>query len=131
MALAIFNTMTMSVLERTGEIGVMRAMGQSRLGAVGTFLAEALMIGGLGGLAGIVLGTLPALYLESNGFSYGTEVMEEMGDDYVMTSVMHGDLTPEIIGLALVVGLTTAALGAFFPSIRAARIQPSEAMKQR
>ena len=38
MSLAIFNTMTMSVLERTGEIGVMRAMGQTRMTAVVSFL---------------------------------------------------------------------------------------------
>lgn len=131
MALAIFNTMTMSVLERTGEIGVMRAMGQTRLGAVGVFLAEALMIGGLGGLLGTVVGAVPALYLERVGVSFGAEALEDMGDDYVMTTLMHADFSGEIVATALLVGLTTAALGALFPSLRAARIPPYEAMKQR
>ena len=131
MALAIFNTMTMSVLERTGEIGVMRALGQSRVGAVRAFLTEALMIGGMGGGVGLALGSIPALYLQVNGVRFGTEIMEEMGDDYVMTSIIYGDLSPEIAVMALGVGLTTAALGAFFPSLRAARIPPYEAMKQR
>ncbi|MFT5458076.1 MAG: putative ABC transport system permease protein [Myxococcota bacterium] len=131
MALAIFNTMTMSVLERTGEIGVMRAMGQTRLGAVGSFLAEALMIGATGGLIGVIVGAVPALYLQTNGMTFGAEILEDMGDDYVMTTVMYGELSVETVAVALVVGLVTALLGAFFPSLRAARIPPSEAMRQR
>ncbi len=131
MALAIFNTMTMSVLERTGEIGVMRAMGQSRSGAVGSFLAEALMIGLLGGGLGALLGAGPALYLESTGLSYSADVLDEMGGEYALSTVMYGDLTPGILAIALVVGVTTALLGAALPSIRAANIPPFEAMRQR
>jgi putative ABC transport system permease protein len=47
-ALAIFNTMSMSVLGRTGEIGVMRAMGMSGRRALGLFLVESVFIGLLG-----------------------------------------------------------------------------------
>jgi len=129
MALAIFNTMTMSVLERTGEIGVMRAMGQSRSGAVLTFLTEALVIGLFGGMAGALLGSIPAMYLEKNGIHYGQDLVDDFGTDFALTTNMTGDLTPEILLLAVVVGVITAALGAFFPAIRAARIQPYEAMR--
>jgi putative ABC transport system permease protein len=56
-ALAIFNTMSMSVLERTGEIGVMRAMGMSRPRALGLFLVESIFIGLLGSAFGVALGS--------------------------------------------------------------------------
>lgn len=131
MALAIFNTMTMSVLERTGEIGVMRALGQSRLGAVFSFLLESMMIGLFGGLLGAVLGAIPAFYLEQNGISYTAEVLDEMGGEYPMTTTMYADLSPDVLAIALFVGVLTAILGAALPSIRAARIPPFEAMKQR
>lgn len=129
MALAIFNTMTMSVLERTGEIGVMRAMGQTRESAVASFLAESTFIGLIGGIVGAIAGSIPALYLENNGISFSQDVLDEMGSSYAMSSTLNGDLTPEILLLAIVIGVLTAALGAFFPSIRAARIAPYEAMR--
>ena len=128
-ALAIFNTMTMSVLERTEEIGVMRAMGQTRESAVASFLAESTFIGLIGGIVGAIAGSIPALYLENNGISFSQDVLDEMGSSYAMSSTLNGDLTPEILLLAIVIGVLTAALGAFFPSIRAARIAPYEAMR--
>ncbi len=129
MALAIFNTMTMSVMERTGEIGVMRAMGQSRVGAVFTFLTEAVVIGILGGFLGAILGTPPSLYLETYGINYGQQIVDDMGAEFAMKANMTGDLTPEVLVFAVFMGVLTAALGAFFPAIRAARIQPHEAMR--
>lgn len=131
MALAIFNTMTMSVLERTGEIGVLRAMGQSRTSAVSTFLAEATVIGLLGGAAGAAIGAIPALYLERNGYSYDQQLLDEVGSAYALNSTLYGDFNAEIVVIALLIGATTAILGAVFPALRAARIQPYQAMLAR
>ena len=129
MALAIFNTMTMSVLERTGEIGVMRAMGQSRTGAVVSFLAEAVVIGVLGGVLGALVGAGPALYLQAYGITYSQDIVDEIGADIPMTTTMTGELTAEVLMLAVFCGVLTAALGALFPAMRAANIQPYEAMR--
>lgn len=129
MALAIFNTMTMSVLERTGEIGVMRAMGQSKTGAVVSFLAEATVIGVLGGLIGALVGSVPALYFQVYGISYAQELVEDVGTDMPMTTTMTGELTPDVLLVALICGILTAALGAALPAMRAANIQPYEAMR--
>jgi len=70
-ALAIFNTMSMSVLERTGEIGVMRAMGMSGPRALGLFLVESIFIGLLGSAGGVLLGSAGAWYLETYGVTWG------------------------------------------------------------
>jgi putative ABC transport system permease protein len=131
MSLAVFNTMTMSVLERTGEIGVMRAMGQSRLSAVVSFLFESVLIGLTGGALGALIGAIPALYLQIYGVSFAAAAMEEMDGEYPVAAVMYADFSIEIVLTALFVGVATAALGAFFPSLRAARIAPFEAMRQR
>ena len=129
MSLAIFNTMTMSVLERTGEIGVMRAMGQTRMNAVLSFLIEAVIIGVLGGILGALVGSVPALYLEENGIVLGQDIIDDMGDSFAVTAQMNGDLTPDILAIAVFCGILTAIIGAILPAIRAARIQPYEAMR--
>ena len=129
MSLAIFNTMTMSVLERTGEIGVMRAMGQTRMNAVLSFLLEAMIIGLIGGISGAVTGAIPALYLEKNGMVLGQDIVDDMGDSFAITAQMNGDLTPQILAIAVFCGILTAMIGAILPALRAAQIQPYEAMR--
>ena len=110
---------------------MMRAMGQSRFGAVVSFLLESLMIGVIGGAVGAVLGSIPATMLEKHGFSFSQEMLDEMGSDFPMTTTIYGDLTPEILLAALVIGIVTAVLGALLPALRASTIPPYEAMRSR
>ena len=130
-ALAIFNTMSMSVLERTGEIGVMRAMGLSRAGAVGLFLVEAIAIGIAGGLGGALLGALPSWYLEVKGMHLPEDLVRKAGDSLPMKSVIYANLTPDIVVQGVLLGLVIAIVGAVLPALRAASIQPVSAMSAR
>ena len=57
-AVALFNTLTLSVLERRREIGVLRAMGSSRRFTLQMILAEAAGIGVIGGILGLVFGLM-------------------------------------------------------------------------
>lgn len=57
-AIGMFNTMTITLLERTNEIGIMRSIGVTRRDVQSLFLAESMIIGFLGGLSGILIGTL-------------------------------------------------------------------------
>jgi putative ABC transport system permease protein len=59
--LGIINTMTMSILERTAEIGLMKAVGASDGQIRAVFMIEASVIGFLGGLSGLVLGWLASI----------------------------------------------------------------------
>lgn len=130
MVLAIFNTMTMSVLERTGEIGVMRAMGQTRMGAIGLFLVEAISIGIMGGGAGVLIGGLGGYWMEVHGFDLGQDLVDQAGT-FPIASVIHGDITPELLIQCFVLAVVTACLGALLPALRAASISPSAAMRSR
>jgi putative ABC transport system permease protein len=129
-ALAIFNTMTMSVLERTTEIGVLRAMGLTRRGAVGLFVLEGLVIGLVGGVLGTLLGALPAWYLEVHGVTFSESVVEKVGN-MPFHATMYADLTPGIAARSVVLGLVIAAAGALLPALRAASIRPVIAMRPR
>jgi ABC-type lipoprotein release transport system permease subunit len=128
-SLAIWNTMTMSVLERTNEIGVLRAMGLTRLRTVLLFLYEALLIGVVGGVAGLLLGGSLGYYLEVHGIELGEDVTQNMDSNMTMASTVYGDVTPEVLLTAFVVGLLMAAVGSLVPAIRASRVEPVVAMR--
>src|SRR5439155_8195435 len=78
-SLGIVNTMVMSILERTREIGIMKAIGGSDADIRRIFLVEASAIGVLGGVAGVVLGWIVGrginfganIYIESQGGTAG------------------------------------------------------------
>lgn len=128
-ALGVLNTMMMSVLERTSEIGVLRAMGLGRLGVLGIFLSEAAAIAVAGGLAGVLMGVVPARFLEVHGIRLGEDVANSLSAEMPISAVVHGDLTPGIVAAAFALGLFTAVLGSLLPAARAAGIQPVVAMR--
>jgi putative ABC transport system permease protein len=126
-ALGIWNTLMMSVLERTHEIGVLRAMGLSRLGVVWLFVTEALAMALAGGAVGLALGSVPALLLQHYGLRVGEKTVSNMNMPY--SEVVHAHLTPDILVTGFGLGLLMALLGSVIPAVRAASIQPVSAMR--
>lgn len=129
-ALGVFNTMLMSVMERTAEIGVLRALGMKAREVVALFVVEALAIALVGGAAGAVLGGAGALYLQEVGVDLGSAV-DKVGTAIPVASVVHARLTPDVLVGAVLLGLVMAVLGGVVPAVRAARIAPVEAMRSR
>ncbi len=111
--LAVANTMAMTVLERTREIGILLAVGWSRRRVVGLILGEAVALSFLGGLLGMILGT-GAL----RGLSYSYKTLP------FPTSVAP-PLLAGAMGLALCVGVA----GGFLPAWRASRLDPVQALR--
>jgi putative ABC transport system permease protein len=108
--IGIANVMLMAVLERRSEIGLRRALGATRGHIVGQFLAEALLLAGVGGVAGVLIGSaVTAIYATSQGWLVALPLIGIVGG----------------IGVAVVMG---AAAG-LYPAIRAARISPTEALR--
>lgn len=126
-ALGIWNTMMMSVLERTHEIGVLRAMGLTKLGTVALFVGEALVIGVAGGVLGVLAGALPAWLLATKGIRIGEQVASNMGT--MVSETIYGDFTVETVLLSFGLGVVMAVFGSVVPAIRAANIQPVAAMR--
>lgn len=108
--IGVANTMVISVLERRREIGLRRSLGASRPHIRQQFLAEALFLSLLGGLAGVVIGSgVTAAIALGNGWPVS-----------IPPVVLAGGL-----GATLVIG----ALAGLYPAMRAARIPPTEALQ--
>jgi putative ABC transport system permease protein len=106
----IANVMVISVLERRSEVGLRRALGATRRHIAVQFLAESVLLSGLGGLGGIALGaTIAVAYATSRGWSA-----------VVPPAALAG-------GLAVALGVGAAA--GLYPALRAARLSPTEALR--
>jgi putative ABC transport system permease protein len=106
----IANVMVISVLERRPEIGLRRALGATRRHVAEQFLAEAVLLSAVGGLAGTVLGVAAtAIY-----------ALTQHSSLLIPALALYGG-----IGAALAIG---AAAG-LYPSMRAARLPPTEALR--
>lgn len=118
----IANTMIMSILERTREIGIMKAIGAEDREIKMIFFLEAAVIGTLGG----VVGTLAAWGLTAiaNRLAYRF-VLKPQGASFVDFFALPPWLTASAILFALVVSI----LAALYPAARAARIDPVRALR--
>ena len=120
-ALGVLNTMLMSVLERTGEIGVLRAMGLRPAGVVIMFVVEALVIAAVGGAVGVAIGSLGGVWLEVHGLDLG-DAMARMPSTMPVNRVLRADWTPWVAELAFALGLVMALVGSVTPSLRAVAV---------
>ncbi len=127
-AVGLLNTMLMTVMERQREIGILMALGVTRWRVIGGFLAEATLYGLVGCIIGGLGGVLGSLPLVEHGITLGADNMR--GLPMAFEPVVYGILSPAAVGWAIGTGFVVALLGAFWPSFRASRIQPVEAMRK-
>ena len=110
--LGVMNTMIMAVLERRREIGVLKALGATKRKVMVQFLLEASVISVLGGVVGVAVG---------------------FGASFFMGSISNFSITP-VVSLQLVLGsllfaLVLGLVGGLYPSWKAARLDPVEALR--
>jgi len=113
-AVGMLNTMLMSVLERTREIGVLRSLGWRGRQVMGMILRESLVLGAVGGLCGIPLG------LGLGGL---------IGSSGVWGGAIEPAYTPQIFVQAIVVAAVAGVVGGLYPAWRATRMRPVEALR--
>jgi putative ABC transport system permease protein len=120
-AFLIYNTISVSVVRRRTDIGIVRALGASRRTVLAAFLAEAVLFGATGAALAIPLGRLIA-----------TETVKLLSATvdalYVSSHPGSLDLSAESVILAFVVGIGVAVASALAPAREASKVPPTEAM---
>ena len=112
----IMNTMYTSVLERTNEIGIMKAIGARNSDIMSIFLIESGILGSVGGIIGCAIGL---------GISKSVELaVKSQGIDYLKAST-----SPEIIFGAIAFAFIVGAVSGVMPARQAAQLKPVDALR--
>jgi len=117
--LSVFNTMLASVIERTRELGILRAVGASRSQLFRLLAVEAMMLTVTGTLAGLVLSVVIGPALQS-----AVRNLVPLAPDGSMLSI-----TASIVGECAAIGLGIGIAAGLYPAWRAGRMQPVEALR--
>jgi putative ABC transport system permease protein len=129
-AFGIANTMTMAILERTREIGLMKAVGATNRDVMSVFLAEAGGIGLLGGIGGVLLGVGLGALIDLVASTYLTaQAVQQAGSGAsdVSFTLIHTPLWLPIFAVAFATLIGVAS--GIYPAMRAAALSPVTALK--
>ncbi len=121
--LGISNTMMMSVMERTGEIGTAMALGRTRRQVLQQFLIEGVVIGVLGGIAGLLAGWALAAVLSHVGIPMPPAPGMVLG--YTAGILV----TPRLAFDAFVLAVATSLAASAYPAWRASRLVIVDALR--
>ncbi len=115
-ALGVINTLTMSVLERTREIGMLRGLGMTRWQVVRMILAEAAVVGVMGGVFGMVYGLfLSEVFIGAANTTQGFR--------------LSSTVPVQALVAGLLIGIVVSQVAALLPARRAARLEVIEAIQ--
>lgn len=114
-AIGVTNTMFMSVMERTRQIGILKALGARNRDIMSIFLIESSLLGLVGGLIGVGIGIVIGLVIPI--FTAGT------GFDLTPA------ITPELVFFSVGFSVAVGAISGVFPARRAAKLEPVEALR--
>ena len=128
--IGIMNIMIVSLMERTREIGILKALGMKSRTVLGIFLTEALVVGLVGAVVGVVTGySMAVMFAAFSGSMFGGGMPG--GGQSLSTGMMTITpiLTTEIILGAMAFGVFVAVVFALYPAWRASKLNPVDALR--
>lgn len=127
-AIVVINTMVMIVKERTQEIGMMAALGLKSKEILKLFIIEGAFMGVVGSLLGAAAGGVLTKYLSIVGIDY-TEVVKGVTEEIFMNPMIYPVYNFENVVFGFVLGAIITTLSCIIPARRAARLEPTDALR--
>lgn len=115
--IGVMNTITMTVYERTREIGMIKAIGGKRRHILSIFLSESAIMGVIGGFGGLIVGIIFMYLIQS--------LVSTLGLPITIPVV----ISPQTLLIGMAISIAIATLAGFYPSWKASNIPPIEALK--
>ncbi len=127
--IVVTNTMLMIVKERTKEIGMVAALGLESKDIRRLFVTEGAIMGVVGSLIGASLGSLINGYFAKNGYNM-TAATSGFSSEIVFNSIIYPVSSPANTIFAFMLGVVIVTIACLIPAQRAARLSPTEAMRE-
>ncbi len=116
--IGIMNIMIVSLIERTREIGILKALGMKSRAVLAIFLGESVVIGLIGAVAGIVI-----------GWGMANVILAVLSQTQAGGLAITPVLTPTVLGGAFGFGVGVSVIFALYPAWRASRLKPVDALR--
>lgn len=129
LAFGIINTMLMSVIERTREIGMLTALGMNRRKVFVLILSETVILTIIGVPIGILVSWFSIQYFSKVGIdisSFSEQAMSSFG----FTSMIYPEFPFSSLLMVMIIVISTALISAIFPSLKAIKLHPADALRQ-
>ncbi|MCP4134798.1 MAG: ABC transporter permease, partial [bacterium] len=125
----IVNTLLMSVYEKKKEIGTLKALGMEDGEVRNLFIIEGLIIGFLGSIMGMILGTLFNLYFAIEGIDYTTMMGENADFGLKVMGVVKSTWEISAYIQAFVVSIIASVLASYYPAKKVTKMEPVECLR--
>jgi putative ABC transport system permease protein len=124
--MGISNTLVMTIRERTGEIGTLRAIGMQKPSVLLMFILEGLILGFFGALIGILIGGSISLFFTLNGIYIGPSVISL----FLVNNSLYFKITLGSVLIIMGAVILIAVLASIYPSYRASKMKPVTAIQK-
>ncbi|HEX4355285.1 MAG TPA: ABC transporter permease, partial [Polyangiales bacterium] len=121
-AFLVYNAVSIAIAQRRREVGILRALGVTRVGTISLFIIEAMLLALPSVALGLLLGSTLARYSVA-------VTLDTLNRTYAPVSQIAPALRPTLIVKALIVGLSLALLSSFFPARRGASVDPAVVLR--
>jgi len=126
----LVNTLIMIVNERTREIGMMSALGLSSREILVLFTMEGAIIGVIGSAIGTVLGGILTKVFSIVGIDYSAALEGMSSSDFMFEPIFYTVFSAENLVFCFVLGVVVVTIACVIPARKAAKLEPTEALRQ-
>lgn len=129
-AFSITNTLITSVYQKTREIGLLKALGASDRSVTGIFLGQGLLIGAIGSITGVLLGSL-VIHFRNHILRFVSDCtgMELFPKEFYYFNELPARIAAPDVAFIVICSIVLCTLGALLPAWRAARLDPARALR--